>query len=50
VTIKILKEAGGCCGEGVEQKILTKCPPERFCSMPSGELCVYGIRDIPMMT
>jgi hypothetical protein len=50
VTIKILKEAGGRCGEGVEQKILKKCPPERFCSMPTGEVCVYGIEDIPMMT
>ena len=50
VTIKILKEAGARCGEGVEQKILKKCPPERFCSLPTGEVCVYGIEDIPQMT
>jgi hypothetical protein len=50
VTIEVLKGAGGRCGEGVEQKILTACPPERFCSMPSGEICVYGLTDIPKMT
>ena len=50
VTLKILKEAGAVCGEGVAQKILTACPPERFCSLPSGEICVYGLDDIPKMT
>ena len=50
VTIKVLKGAGARCGEGVEQKILTKCPPERFCSLPTGEICVYGINEIPKMT
>ena len=50
VTLKILKEAGAVCGEGAPQKILTACPPERFCSLPSGEICIYGIADIPMMT
>ncbi len=50
VTIRVLKGAGARCGEGVEQKILTKCPPKRFCSLPTGELCVYGINEIPQMT
>lgn len=50
VTLQILREAGARCGEGVEQKILTKCPPARFCALPSGELCVYGIEEIPLMT
>ncbi|HVS30495.1 MAG TPA: hypothetical protein VMS98_03475 [Thermoanaerobaculia bacterium] len=50
VTIAVLKGAGGRCGEGVEQKILTACPPERFCSMPTGEICVYGLAEIPKMT
>jgi len=50
VTLKILKEAGARCGEGVEQKILTKCPPQQFCALPTGELCVYGIEQIPQMT
>ncbi len=50
VTIRVLKGAGARCGEGVEQKILTQCPPERFCALPTGEVCVYGIEQIPQMT
>jgi len=50
VTLKVLKEAGAVCGEGAKQKILTQCPAERFCSLPTGEICVYGINDIPKMT
>ena len=50
VTMKILKEAGAVCAEGAPQKILTACPPERFCSLPTGEVCIYGIADIPEMT
>jgi hypothetical protein len=50
VTLRILKDAGARCGEGVEQKILKKCPPEQFCALPTGEVCVYGIKEIPQMT
>jgi hypothetical protein len=50
ITLQILKGAGARCGEGVEQKILTKCPPKKFCALPTGELCVYGIEEIPQMT
>ncbi len=50
VTLEVLKGAGARCGEGAEQKILTRCPPERFCSLPTGEVCVYGIEQIPQMT
>ncbi len=50
VTLKVLKGAGAVCGEGVPQKILKQCPSERFCSLPTGEICVYGIKDIPQMT
>jgi hypothetical protein len=50
VTIKVLKGAGARCGEGVTQKILTKCPPRNFCDLPTGEICVYGIDEIPHMT
>jgi hypothetical protein len=50
VTLKVLKGAGAFCGEGAEQKILTRCPVERFCSLPTGEICVYGISEIPQMT
>lgn len=50
VTLKVLKGAGATCGEGAPQKILTKCPADRFCSLPTGEMCVYGIKEIPKMT
>lgn len=50
VTLKVLKEAGGRCGEGAKQKILTQCPREQFCALPSGEICVFGIDQIPQMT
>jgi hypothetical protein len=50
VTLKVLKEAGARCGEGAKQKILTQCPRDQFCALPSGEICVYGIDQIPQMT
>lgn len=50
ITLDLLKSSGAKCGEGIVQKILTKCPPERFCSMPNGEICVYGIDEIDKMT
>lgn len=50
VTLEVLKGAGARCGEGVEQKILKQCPAERFCALPTGEICVYGVADIPSMT
>jgi hypothetical protein len=49
VTLSVLKGAGAGCGEGVPRKILTQCPGERFCSLPTGEICVYGIDEIPRM-
>ncbi|MGH8653947.1 MAG: hypothetical protein ACREYE_18045 [Gammaproteobacteria bacterium] len=50
MTIEVLKGAGARCGEGAEQKILTKCPQERFCALSTGEICIYGIEEIPQMT
>lgn len=50
VTLEVLKGAGAVCGEGAPQKILTQCPSERFCSLTTGEICVYGIKQIPQMT
>ncbi|MGH8652996.1 MAG: hypothetical protein ACREYE_12870 [Gammaproteobacteria bacterium] len=50
MTIEVLKGAGARCGEGAEQKILTKCPQERFCALSTGEVCIYGIEEIPQMT
>jgi hypothetical protein len=50
VTLEVLRGAGARCGIGVEQRILKKCPRDRFCALPTGEICVYGIKDIPEMT
>jgi hypothetical protein len=50
VTLEVLKGQGAVCGKGAPQKILTKCPAERFCSLKTGEICVYGINEIPKMT
>jgi hypothetical protein len=50
VTLQVLKEAGAVCGQGAPQKILKQCPVDRFCSLRTGEICVYGIKDIPQMT
>lgn len=50
VTREVLESAGARCGEGVPQKILTACPREAFCALPGGEICVYGVADIPRMT
>lgn len=50
VTIKVIKEAGLRCGKGAPQRILTKCPPERVCLAPCGEICVYGLDEISQMT
>lgn len=50
ITLKVLKEGGARCGEGAPQKILKQCPADRFCALPTGEICVYGLDDIPTMT
>ncbi|MFP3565485.1 hypothetical protein [Paraburkholderia sp. SIMBA_030] len=50
VTLRVLKGAGAVCGEGAAQKILTQCPAARFCALPTGEICVYGIDEIANMT
>ncbi|SAL53915.1 hypothetical protein AWB70_04541 [Caballeronia cordobensis] len=50
VTLKVLEGAGAVCGKGAEQKILKQCPAARFCALPTGEICVYGIDEIPHMT
>lgn len=50
VVIEVLRGSGARCGPGQEQTILKACPPERFCSMPTGETCVYGLDEIGKMT
>lgn len=50
VTMRVLESAGAQCAEGRPQRILTECPEEQFCSLPGGEVCIYGIAQIPEMT
>ncbi len=50
VTIQVLRSSGAKCGEGAPQEILVKCPSARFCKLPGGEVCVYGLADAKHMT
>jgi hypothetical protein len=50
VTLQVLRSAGAQCGEGAPQGILKQCPGERFCKLPGGEVCIYGLADAPKMT
>jgi hypothetical protein len=50
VTLQVLRESGAVCGQGAPQKILKQCPRDRFCSLRTGEICVYGINEIAKMT
>lgn len=49
-TLRVLQSAGAQCGEGAPQNILKQCPPERFCRLPRGEMCIFGLEDAPQMT
>jgi hypothetical protein len=50
VTLQVLKSAGAQCGSGAKQEILSACPAERFCKLPGGEVCVYGLPEAKQMT
>ena len=50
VTLQVLRSAGARCGERDPQTILTQCPAERFCKLPGGEVCVYGLPEAARMT
>ena len=50
VTLQVLRSAGAQCGTGATQDILKACPAERFCKLPGGEVCIYGLPDIAQMT
>jgi hypothetical protein len=50
LVMQVLRESGDKCGMGAPQQILTSCPPERFCAMPTGEVCIYGLDEIHGMT
>jgi hypothetical protein len=50
VTLEVLRSAGARCGEGAPQSILKQCPPQRFCKLPGGEVCIYGLPEAAQMT
>jgi uncharacterized protein YneF (UPF0154 family) len=50
VTLAVLRSSLAKCGEGASQDILRGCPSDRFCKLPGGEICVYGLPDAPRMT
>ena len=50
VTLQVLRSSGATCAEGAAQDILTRCPAERFCKLPGGELCIFGLPDASKMT
>ena len=45
VTLKVLRSSGAKCAEGATQEILTQCPAQRFCKLPGGEICVFGLSE-----
>lgn len=49
-TLTVLRSAGAQCGSGDAPEILKSCPPGRFCKLPGGEICVYGLADADQMT
>lgn len=50
VLIQELKDVKGKCGEGVSPQILKSCPVDQFCSLPTGEICVYDLNELSTMT
>ena len=50
VPLEVLRSARPRCAEGAPQEILQQCPRERFCKLPGGELCVYGLPQAAQMT
>ena len=50
VTLEVLRSAGAQCAQGAAQDLLPQCPAERFCKLPGGEICVFGLPDAPRMT
>jgi hypothetical protein len=48
--LQVLKSGGARYASGAAPEILTRCPAERFCKLPGGEVCIYGFADAPRMT
>ncbi len=38
------------CAKGYKKQILKNCPNNSFCSLPTGELCIYDYKNIDKMT
>ena len=47
--LREFKDAGIQCGVATP-KILVTCPKEKFCKLPTGEICIYSINEVPAMT
>ncbi|MCS7312740.1 MAG: hypothetical protein NZ742_07505 [Acidobacteria bacterium] len=50
VVLRVLQGNDARCGPRVTPRILQQCPRDRFCTLETGEICVYGLPDIPKMT
>ena len=50
VVLTILKDAKIACGAGKPQQILKHCPKDQFCSLPSGELCIYDVKQVASLS
>ncbi|MBI5275739.1 MAG: hypothetical protein HY854_04700 [Burkholderiales bacterium] len=50
VTLEVLKSGPASCGTGAPQEILKSCPKDRFCKLPGGEMCIYGLPEATKMT
>ena len=46
IVMKILINNGAKCNTGEKQQILTNCPPDKFCSLKTGEFCIYGVNEL----
>lgn len=49
IALSLLKEANIPCGTAASAKYLKTCPKENLCTFPTGEMCIYGINEMPSM-
>lgn len=49
VTMQVLRSAGATCAEGAPQTILVQYAAARFCKLPGGEVCIYGLGEAMQM-
>src|SRR5690348_14535601 len=50
VVIEVLRRQGAQCGAGITPRELQTCPQDRLCILQDGELCVYGARELGLMS